>query len=216
MSDGLYLFETKTKGDIDELAIQRQMSFDLQTMLYLVAAQEAITTNAPCICDDKGRLLPGFDVNAPIVGVRFNVVRRPLSGGKGTIVRHKPTKANPRGETREEYYARLAEYFKEDPGHFFMRWNVIVPHQDVERFRHQFLDPALEQMCLWYDHVATCYRVSADPFRHPHGLHWRSPYVSSNPLLEGGSTEYDSYLDRGSEVGLRRVETLFPELESEG
>lgn len=32
---GVFLFETKTKGDIDEQATQRQLSFDMQTMLYL-------------------------------------------------------------------------------------------------------------------------------------------------------------------------------------
>ncbi len=36
----VFLQENKSKGDIDEEAIRRQMLFDLQTLLYLVALQE--------------------------------------------------------------------------------------------------------------------------------------------------------------------------------
>lgn len=37
--------------------------------------------------EEAMKILAGY----PILGVRYNVVRRPLSGGKGTIVQHKAT-----------------------------------------------------------------------------------------------------------------------------
>lgn len=37
---GIYLFETKTKSDIDEARITRQMGFDLQVLFYIIALDE--------------------------------------------------------------------------------------------------------------------------------------------------------------------------------
>ena len=34
---GIYLQENKTKGDIDKIQVERQLSFDLQTLMYSVA-----------------------------------------------------------------------------------------------------------------------------------------------------------------------------------
>jgi len=83
---GIYLFETKTKGEIDELEIQRNLSFDLQTMLYLTALYEWVNDQ----CQDDPGMAEMFA--GPIRGVRYNVVRRPLSGGKGSIKQGKGTK----------------------------------------------------------------------------------------------------------------------------
>lgn len=87
---GIYLFETKTKGDIDELEIQRNLQWDLQTMMYLTAMQtgqdggdvgeSALQQDWPEDFNDR-----------QIKGVRYNVIRRPLSGGKGSIVQGKGT-----------------------------------------------------------------------------------------------------------------------------
>lgn len=74
---GIWLFETKTKGDIDELEIQRNLQWDLQTMLYLVALQ-AVQHEFASDVDDS-------EWHESILGVRYNVIRRPLSGGKGSI-----------------------------------------------------------------------------------------------------------------------------------
>lgn len=38
---GIYLREHKTKGDVDVMAIQRQVGYDLQLLFYLIALQEA-------------------------------------------------------------------------------------------------------------------------------------------------------------------------------
>ena len=74
---GIYLFETKTKGDIDEIEIQRNLTWDIQTMTYLVALES--------VHHEFAQDVPEGEWCFPIKGVRYNVVRRPLSGGKGSI-----------------------------------------------------------------------------------------------------------------------------------
>ena len=79
---GIYLQENKTKGDPNEEAIERQLTFDLQTMWYLTALQS--------YCDQHEDV--GFNLHGKrLKGVRYNVIRRPLSGGKGSIVQGKGT-----------------------------------------------------------------------------------------------------------------------------
>jgi len=202
---GIYLFEHKTRGDINEQQIKRQLTFDLQTMFYLVALESHI----PDIC----RAL-SFGRNLGLKGVRYNVVRRPLSGGKGTIVRHQPTKKNPQGESAEEFYARLAGIIAESPETYFARWPVGVSGADITRFWREFLDPILEQLCEWYDWILS---NPSDVFRAPRedpyrAVHWRHPFGVFNPLDEGGSSDVDSYLESGSTVGLRVTDILFEEL----
>lgn len=195
---GVWLMENKTKGDIDAVQMQRQLTFDLQVMTYLVALMISHPDSLP------GNLR----------GVLYNVIRRPLSGGKGSIVRHKPTKNNPLGESEESYYARLAEYIKDDPEHYFMRWKVEVTSGDIETFRRTCLDPILEQLCDWWEWIKPMQEMTNDPFRpDPAGSHWRTPYGVWNSLLEGGSTEIDGYLSSKSEMGLSRTTNLFLELQ---
>jgi len=75
------------------------------------------------------------------------VCRRPLSGGKGTIKQHQPTKSNPAGETSEEFYERLAGVIREDQPYYFMRWTVDVTKNDVARFEMECLQPILQELC---------------------------------------------------------------------
>jgi hypothetical protein len=230
---GLYVQDNKTKGDVDEQQIVRQLSFDLQTMLYVVALEQVLNTTGD---DDKvteGRL-EGLrrwcarvkQEQRKVVGVSYNVVRRPLSGGKGSIVRHKPSKQKPEGESEKEFYIRLGEVIKENADTFFMRWDVQINARDILRFRTQCLDPVLEQLCDWWEWVQYS---PDDPFKPnpgpdgeedenmrlglPYGLHWRHPFGVYNVLDEGGHHELDEYLESGSEAGLERCTTLFPELD---
>jgi hypothetical protein len=158
-------------------------------------------------------------VGNPILGVRYNVIRRPLSGGKGSIVRHKATKHKPE-ETKESFYSRLRDILSESPQDFFFRWRVEVSKADVEKFRRECLDPVLEQLCDWYRHILQCVELNKGPFgcyfgdkRYRYHPHWRHPFGVYNILDEGGSSDLDEYLSTGSEVGLERATTLFPELE---
>jgi hypothetical protein len=202
---GIYLFETKTKGDVREGQIRRQLNMDLQTMLYLVALQ----TDWAEVMNHVDSLKKWSDLSGPS-GIRYNVVRRPLSGGKGTIVQHKPTKSKPFGESAEAFYQRLQGIIAEDPGYYFTRWRSEVSPADVKKFREQCLDPILEQLCLWYDWVVLG-KVDPD-FMLNVSPTWRHPFGVWNPLDEGGSSDLDEYLENGSEVGLHRTENLFPEL----
>ncbi len=196
---GLYLNEHKTKGEIKEEQLQRQLSFDLQTMFYLVALEKFYAIN-------NGPKLP----KAPIKGVIYNVVRRPLSGGKGSIRQHKPTKAKPNGESLEEYFGRLRAIIAEEPAYYFMRWKVDITANDIATFESDFLVPILEQLCDWWNTVKD---FPKDYLTVNAPLHYRTPYGFYSPLAEGRTTETDEFLLNGSEVGLERNVPLFGELD---
>jgi hypothetical protein len=195
----VYLQENKTKGDIDEVQMKRQLTFDLQTMLYLVALS----------CSGQKP-----------AGTRYNVVRRPLSGGRGTI---RPNAAKTKkdrktgivtiakpAETMPQFYDRLAGLIKADPDFYFMRWRTEVELGDLMRFRGECLDPVLEALCDWWGFITE----NPDPFFNAggRGTHWRYPFGVYNPLDEGNASDLDEHLVSGSMVGLQRVENLFPEL----
>jgi hypothetical protein len=208
---GIWLQENKTKADINEAQMKRQLSFDMQTMLYMVALDYS--------CKERAKGGDYLFANQ-LCGVRYNVIRRPLSGGRGSIVRHKPTKSNPQGETKVHYYSRLSDIIKGDLPYFFMRWQVTVTPADVAKFRREFLDPILEQLCDWWDVMKTCADAGLSYWEankaNPTGrwdIHWRHPFGATNWLDEGGSSDLDAYLESGSEVGLVKAETLFGELE---
>lgn len=200
---GLWLLERKTKGDIDADELQAQLKFDLQTMFYAVALarwRESDGAYVPPTLAAVG--------GVKFLGVLYDVVRRPLSGGKHAIRPHRPTKKNPRGETGREFYHRLGGLIAEEPDHYFMRWRVGLADHDLTRFRLRCLDAVLEQMCGWYDWVIGDGR--ADPFASP--LHWRTPYGFHNPLADGGRGDVDHALDTGEAAGLRRADHMFDEL----
>ncbi len=206
---GIYLQENKTKGDIDKSQVERQLKFDLQTMLYLTAMR--VWQNL----DDYGDPVRFPEaVDRPIRGVRYNVIRRPLSGGKGNIRPHQAkstkTKFEP-AETEEHFYERLrSDYIATDPDYWFFRIRCEISQQDVKVFRETCLDPLLETLCIWYDWI-TRECVSTSPGWSC--FNYRTPFGVYSALEEGGATEYDAYLSSGSEVGLRRTETLFGELQ---
>jgi PD-(D/E)XK nuclease superfamily len=194
---GLYLQENKTKGDIDRVQIERQLKFDLQTMTYLVAMRSMFGSHSA-------------------MGVRYNVVRRPLSGGVGSITPHKAkstkSKVTP-AETADEFYERLRrDYIAADPDYWFFRVRAEVSDRDLEVFTDQCLDPLLENLCSWYEQVTDRTGWQSGTMVAP-PLNYRTPFGVWSALEEGGATEYDHYLDTGTEVGLRRVHKLFPELE---
>jgi hypothetical protein len=212
---GIYLFETKTKGDINEQQIVRQLSFDLQTMLYLIALQ---SVQHDYVTDTPGDALGEWGNS--ILGVRYNVIRRPLSGGKGDVRLRKD-------ESIASLCERLEEKIREEPGNWFMRWKVEVSQADIDKFRRECLDPILEQLCDWWEWIMLSSRFGpkSSPFdagpykvgepgtgKAGDGIHWRLPYGIFNPLAEGKSSDLDHHLANGSTVGLQRTSELFPEL----
>lgn len=179
---GIWLMESKTKSSIDEVKLARQLKFDLQTMLYLVALEEGESLKS---LGDRGRI--------NIRGVRYNVIRRSA---------HK----SPESMLDKVEADRKANRINE----WFTRFNVEVSAADVERFRRECLDPILEQLCWWWEEIN--WKGGARDLYDPPPSHWRHPFGVYNVLDEGGSSDLDNYLDTGSEVGLTRVTEMFPEL----
>ena len=189
----VYLQENKTKGDVDEGQMRKQLMFDLQTMFYLIALERE-----------------GVDVSYPIAGVRYNVIRRPLAGGRNSIRKREPSKTNPRGESDDEFYSRLGGLIAEDPAYYFMRWCVEVLPSDLERFQQQCLDPWLEMLYDWWENERD---EVPSPQTEGRVTHARTPYGIYNVIAEGGTSDVDQYLADGSTVGLAKAEKLFTELE---
>lgn len=204
---GVWLFETKTKSDPDERQLLRQLLFDLQTLLYLVALETWQSL------DDYGNPVRfPKAVDAKIKGVRYNVIKRPrqYQGKK---------------ETKGEFLERLRGIIATSPNEFFYRWTVTVTAGDIERFKREFLVPALENLCDDYEWWADCMengpkdgfgvwddQVREEAFSHHRRRHYRSPFGLYNPLQEGGSTDLDELIANGSTVGLQQTTDLFPEL----
>ena len=200
-SAGIWLQENKTKGEVDEEKIRHQLKFDLQTMLYLIALKEGRKGYG-----EHGTLDIGGTAN--VLGVRYNVIRRPLAGGKGSIRPHTPTKANPNGESQAQFFERLKGVILEDQASYFLRIKSEVYPSDIDRFKKMCLNPLLEQICDWYEWV--CLEGGAYT---NNCIHYMSPFGLWNPLVEQGQTDMDNYLETGSTVGLHTVDTLFPELQ---
>jgi len=198
--DGIWLLEHKTKGTVDEQTIRRQLTFDLQTMFYVVALKEHIRTNTRK--EMKGK---------KVAGVLYNVVRRPLSGGKGSIRQHKATKNKP-GETKEHFYDRVAKIIQEDSENYFFRWKVVLTKGDVAAFKRKFLRPILEQLCDWW-HIQATLTPPLAWYNRSNYTHWQTPFEVWNVLEKGGTTDLDAYLTTGNRAGLHKVKTLFGELE---
>ena len=219
----IYLQENKTKGDVDKMQIERQLKFDLQTMMYLIALcieqkRRAVTPSE--VLSGRTPVQSLYEMTCPILGVRYNVVRRPLSGGVGSIKPHAAkatkTKMTP-AETPEQFYERLRrDYLAADPDHWFFRVRAEISARDVQVFRETCLDPLLETLCYWYEQITGFAGYGArgtEAMGVFPPMNYRTPFGVYSSLEEGGATEYDAYLETGSEVGLRRVETLFPELQ---
>lgn len=204
--DGIYLQENKSKGDIDVDAVTRQLTFDLQTMMYLLTLED-------------GQRIDGKFY--PTRGVRYNVIRRPLAGGKFSIKQCKGRKTK-KGlvgqETLDEFYDRLEKIMIKEckdavkekrESFFFVRRMVEITPSDMQKFLNTCLNPILENLCDWYAWVA---RMD-DPWETVQSLHYRWPYGVFNATAEGMATEVDRYLESGDESGLVRVDNLFGELQ---
>jgi hypothetical protein len=190
---GLRLLEHKTKSELDPVGIERRLSCDLQTCLYSIALS--------------------IQEKQPVIGVLYDVVRRPFSGGKGSIKRAEPKQLKSgfkEGESKEDFNNRLKQYFVDEPETWFARWELTFGLKDLCNFRHKCLDPLLESLCDWYEFIS----LHPDPFDPAgHGIHWVAPFGLYSSLVDGsGTTDLDAYLLEGSSVGLERATTLFREL----
>lgn len=206
---GLFVLESKTKGEVEPQQIEKQLPLDLQSNFYMIALENM---PLPKVVDGK----------YPISGVAYNVVRRPLSGGKHTIVRHKAT-AKKAEESQDAFYKRLGGLIEDNPAHFFLRMKMDVTPVDIENFKKWCLNPILESLCDWWESIQfdpfdpwVTYSVDPDDDAEGIGMpnkhHSIYPSGIWNPMNEGQGTVYDNYMLTGDKKGLDRVETLYREL----
>lgn len=181
----IWLQDHKTKGQINVEHLKKQLKFDTQTMMYLVALKQRH---------------PEFN----LAGFKYNVVRRPLSGGRHTIKQRQT-------ETESQFLDRLQGLFESEPEFFFERFDVEVSEQELERYKRECLYPVMENLLDDYEWWVWCLSNNADPYdyllrarKFPFHIrrHYRTPYGIYNTLADGGSTPLDYYLDNGSMVGL--------------
>lgn len=162
---GVWLQENKTKSGIDQSKIQRQLLFDLQTMLYLASLEI------------DGQTRWGIRKPPNILGIRYNVVRRAA---------HKTAESMMRKFEEDAADGRIGEWFA--------RWKVEVSTNDVVRFRRECLDPILEQLCDWWKNVVTDTSNppwGLGHFRYPFGVYnpvAEGGFSDVDNFLETGST----------------------------
>jgi hypothetical protein len=201
---GAWLYEHKSKSRIDAEGLERQTRYDLQTMIYMLTLQEQLDYLGDNQVKNKlTKIAPkankGVREFYPLMGVQYNVVRRSA---------HKTAASFTEKILADKKEQRLNEWFG--------RWEIPITKGDINRFCKESFNPILEQLCDWYEHMAgESSRESpfnCRPAKHDYMVHFRYPNGIYNPMDHGGETEYDEYIATGSTAGLRKVETLFPEL----
>ncbi len=225
----VFIAENKSRSDIDVELLKSHLPSDLQSNIYMVALVEHIKQLQE---EDatwsriwgKQKLL-GKPI--PLGGVRYNVVRRPLSGMKYCIKQKKGLGKSRKGaETKEMFYDRLGKLIKENAKDFFCRVKMEVSTQEIEDFKAKCLTPILYQIWQWWESIKdhpfdpwhiTKWEFDQDemknlPEKIPNPYHHFFPHGVYNSTLEGRGTALDSYLATGSTVGLQRRTELFSEL----
>lgn len=220
----LFLKENKTSSEVDEQEITARMFLDQQTMFYLVALRQLkfilhskdhdfppvlVKDLIKDIKDNQPELFEAL--KHPIHGVNFNMVRRPLSGGKHSIRQKKPSKKNPKGQTLEEFYDELGDLIGENKDFFFLQLECEVEDQEISWYESHCLQPMLEDLCEWWDWLN-----EGDPFN-PwlNGSSWRhyvTPFGIYNRVAQNKINGIDYYIKDGGRSGLSRDENLFSEL----
>lgn len=150
LNDGnrLWIFETKTKSDIDQEGIHRTLRQDLQTMLYANAVEAML--------------------GEPVAGVLYNVIRRPA------IRPRKGSGKNPIQESLRDFSTRCHEDVLSRPDFYFHRWTVQFEEGDVANWRVKSFDPLLRHIVRWWDSIKTNpYDPWSSPyhFQRPFGIY---------------------------------------------
>ena len=107
----LWLFETKTKSQISDDTVASTLAFDFQSLFYLTANQAELKARGE---------------KAKLVGVRYNVIRKP---------QHKLKV----GESLADYSDRIADDVAKRPDHWFFRYEARYGKKTLEEFQGQLL-----------------------------------------------------------------------------
>lgn len=223
----MWLQENKTMGDIQSENIERRLAFDLQTMLYLIALEARDVVRLPNV----------------IAGVRYNVVRRPFAGGKGSIRKSEGTKGAkcPKCSGEGHYPDKIAPKMltfcqkcggsgrinakpPETDEEFYGRLSAIIEEDpsywflrwNVEigpRDIEKFKTEFLNPFLETVCGMYYCWRDKDSPQTYA-AYPYRQPYGIWNAMTDGGGgTDLDELLATGNTVGLVRRVKLFTELE---
>ena len=113
-----------------------------------------------------------------------------------------------KGEDWETFLTRIGEHIKEHQDEYFMRWEVNLTDEDLEKFKEQTLYPMLMDLVRWWETVTSTEKTCSPN-------HYLMPFGVFNPLCFGTGGPYFNYLATGSERELIEVENYFPELEED-
>lgn len=185
---GDWVAENKTKSAIDARKIARQMTYDLQTMLYVIALD---------------RYKDNSKAQNPTVGVRYNVIRRSA---------HKTPESMLKKVFEDMDTGRIGEWFARWKVEITPADIVRFRRESLDPILEQLCD-WWEWVTKSKDPFSPDDGCETDKDRPiTSSVHFRFPNGVYNPLTEGAESELDRYLENGSEAGLQRVDNLFPEL----
>lgn len=128
----LWLFETKTKSQIDGNHIVQKMDFELQVMIYLMALKH-VYGETP-------------------VGVLYNLIRRPQQRFSGTFQR------KPEGVV--DFIKRVDADIVSNMDKYFIRYPISVTQDAVETYKTTDLDYIIERLYEWQQGGISSFRNS--------------------------------------------------------
>ena len=132
-----------------------------------------------------------------VSGILYNVIRRPS--------------IRPRqNESLIEFARRCKDDYLTRPEFYFHRWEVLLDKNDLELWRTRMFDPLIRKLITWWDSIKD---NPFEPWKSPH--HWQKPFGMYNGLATGRRGSFFDYITSGSHTGLRQLNTVFPELESD-
>ena len=137
-----------------------------------------------------------------IGGVLYNVIRKPEMKQKIK-------------ESDVAFLQRINEDVLERPDHYFKRYEVELCNKDIEDFHDRVIGPTLERIAIWWESIRN---NPFDPWYLPDGRanphHWLRPFGIFDPMSLGRGDYFD-YVTSGSTLGLEKIASPFPELDTE-
>lgn len=178
----LYVMDTKTKGEIDQVQIGGTLDQNLQCMLYHLAI----------------RLLLPPDQVKKIAGTVYNVIRRPLSDRRSVKMK--------KNETETAFNNRVRDQILENTGYHFMRPQTPIDDRHMTIFLRN-LNPLLQEIVDWWQGFGSDF---FNPWNNPR--HFQFPFGVYHSMERGYRGDYFRLLSTGSKAGLQRINNLYPEL----
>jgi hypothetical protein len=144
----------------------------------------------------------GLIYDRTIGGVLYNVIRKPELKQKMK-------------ESDVAFLTRINNDILERPDHYFKRWEVELVRKDIDDFHDKVIGPTLERVAIWWESIKN---NPFDPWHLPDGRvnphHWLRPFGIYDPMSLGRGDYFD-YVTSGSTLGLEKISSPFPELDTE-